>query len=130
MDDMDRAILGHLAADARLSLAVLARRLKVARSTVQARLERLEGNGTIAGYTVKLGGAARDHAAEPRRLRRADRLARLHRQQAGRPAEHMAEQQPCLTPRLLDAGGAQGGPGLAEQRPDRVRHVPSASSAA
>ncbi len=59
MDDMDRAILAHLAADARISMATLARRLKVARSTVQARLERLESSGTIVGYTVRLGAAAR-----------------------------------------------------------------------
>lgn len=57
MDDLDRGILAQLSADARISLAVLARRLKVARSTVQARLERLEANGTIAGYTVKMGQA-------------------------------------------------------------------------
>ena len=37
----------------------LARRLKVARSTIQARLERLETTGIIVGYTVKLGEAAR-----------------------------------------------------------------------
>ena len=55
MDDMDRTILGLLSADARMSVATLARRLKVARSTVQARLERLEASGIIAGYTLKLG---------------------------------------------------------------------------
>ncbi len=59
MDDLDRSILALLAADARVSVATLARRLKVARSTIQARLERLETSGTIAGYTVKLGHAAR-----------------------------------------------------------------------
>ncbi|GAB4390221.1 Lrp/AsnC family transcriptional regulator [Albidovulum sp.] len=59
MDDLDRAILSALAADARCSVATLARRLKVARSTIQARLERLESSGVIAGYTVKLGEAAR-----------------------------------------------------------------------
>lgn len=59
MDDLDRAILGQLGADARMSVAVLARRLKVARSTIQARLERLESTSVIAGYTVKLGEAAR-----------------------------------------------------------------------
>jgi DNA-binding Lrp family transcriptional regulator len=56
---MDRTILGLLGADARMSVATLARRLKVARSTVQARLERLETTGIIAGYTLKLGEAAR-----------------------------------------------------------------------
>lgn len=43
-----------------MSVAVLARRLKVARSTVQARLEKLETSGLIAGYTVRLGEAARE----------------------------------------------------------------------
>jgi DNA-binding Lrp family transcriptional regulator len=60
MDDTDRAILALLAADARTPLATLARRLKLARSTVQARLERLESNGTIVGYTVRLGETARE----------------------------------------------------------------------
>ncbi|MFC7702812.1 Lrp/AsnC family transcriptional regulator [Plastorhodobacter daqingensis] len=59
MDDLDRSLLAQLSADARVSVAVLARRMKVARSTIQARLERLESSGVIAGYTVKLGEAAR-----------------------------------------------------------------------
>lgn len=60
MDDLDRRILAQLGQDARVSVAVLARRLKVARSTVQARLEKLEASGLIAGYTVRLGEAARE----------------------------------------------------------------------
>ncbi|MGB3279835.1 MAG: AsnC family transcriptional regulator, partial [Pseudorhodobacter sp.] len=64
MDELDQRILALLGSDARISVASLARRLKLARSTVQARLERLESNGTIAGYTIKLGEAAR-----PDRLR-------------------------------------------------------------
>ncbi len=59
MDDTDRSILALLGADARMSVALLARRLKVARSTIQARLERLETTGIIGGYTLKLGEAAR-----------------------------------------------------------------------
>jgi DNA-binding Lrp family transcriptional regulator len=59
MDPLDKNILGLLGADARISIATLARRLKVARSTIQTRLERLETNGTIAGYTLKLGDAGR-----------------------------------------------------------------------
>ena len=59
MDDLDRSMLTLLGVDARISVATLARRLKVARSTIQARLERLETTGIIAGYTVKLGEAAR-----------------------------------------------------------------------
>lgn len=60
MDELDRNIVGLLGADARMSVATLARRLKVARSTIQARLERLETGGIIAGYTIKLGEAARE----------------------------------------------------------------------
>ena len=59
MDDLDRNVLSLLGADARMSVATLARRLKVARSTIQARLERLETSGVIAGYTLKLGEEAR-----------------------------------------------------------------------
>ena len=60
MDELDRNILGLLSADARMSVATLSRRLKVARSTIQARLERLETSGVIAGYTLKLGEGARE----------------------------------------------------------------------
>ena len=59
MDEVDRNILALLGANARMSVALLARRLKVARSTIQARLERLETTGIIGGYTLKLGEAAR-----------------------------------------------------------------------
>jgi len=58
MDELDRNIIGLLSADARVSVATLSRRLKVARSTIQARLERLETSGV--GYTLKLGEAARE----------------------------------------------------------------------
>lgn len=60
MDDLDRAILSLLGADARMSIATLARRVKVARSTIQARLERLETSGVIVGYTIRLGEGARE----------------------------------------------------------------------
>jgi DNA-binding Lrp family transcriptional regulator len=60
MDELDRGILGLLGADARMSVATLARRLRVARSTIQARLERLETGGVIAGYTLRLGEGARE----------------------------------------------------------------------
>ncbi|MBI1172176.1 AsnC family transcriptional regulator [bacterium] len=59
MDDLDRSIIALLSADARTSVATLARKLKVARSTIQARLERMETGGLIAGYTLKLGEEAR-----------------------------------------------------------------------
>jgi DNA-binding Lrp family transcriptional regulator len=54
-DDLDRNLLALLQANARDSTANLARRLGVARTTVLARLARLERQGVIVGYTVRLG---------------------------------------------------------------------------
>lgn len=52
----DRMLLALLRENARMPVAELARRLGVSRSTAQSRLERLERNGTIAGYAVRLSG--------------------------------------------------------------------------
>lgn len=54
MDDLDRRLLDCLRQDARESTAALARKLQLSRSTVQARIKRLEDTGVIAGYTVRL----------------------------------------------------------------------------
>ncbi len=54
MDDLDRRLIAQLRVDARAPIATLAKRLGVARGTVQNRLARLEADGTIAGYTVRL----------------------------------------------------------------------------
>ncbi len=59
MDSVDERLLDLLKTDARASTAALARRLGVARSTVQSRMARLEEQGIIAGYTVKLGPGVR-----------------------------------------------------------------------
>ncbi|MEZ5752991.1 MAG: Lrp/AsnC family transcriptional regulator [Paracoccaceae bacterium] len=58
MDDLDKALVALLTVDARQPLATLARKLKVARTTIQSRMERLEASGVIKGYTVRLGEAA------------------------------------------------------------------------
>ncbi|RNJ41799.1 AsnC family transcriptional regulator [Mesorhizobium erdmanii] len=50
----DRQLLMLLAEDARTPIAVLARRLDLSRTTVQTRLDRLEQEGVIAGYGVRL----------------------------------------------------------------------------
>jgi DNA-binding Lrp family transcriptional regulator len=55
LDLLDRRLLALLQADARTSTADLARRLDVARTTVLARLARLERERVIVGYTVRLG---------------------------------------------------------------------------
>jgi DNA-binding Lrp family transcriptional regulator len=54
MDDLDRQLIALLRADARTPVATLAARLGVARGTVQNRMRRLEREGTILGYTVRL----------------------------------------------------------------------------
>ena len=54
MDDIDHRLVALLRENARTSVATLARTLDVARGTVQNRLTRLENDGTIVGYTVRL----------------------------------------------------------------------------
>jgi DNA-binding Lrp family transcriptional regulator len=54
MDDTDQHLIALLRDDARLSLVALAKALRVSRATVQNRIARLEANGTIVGYTVRL----------------------------------------------------------------------------
>jgi DNA-binding Lrp family transcriptional regulator len=54
MDSTDRKLLSLLREDARVPVATIAKTLRVARGTVQNRLARMEADGTIVGYTVKL----------------------------------------------------------------------------
>src|SRR3981189_3286338 len=51
VDDIDRQLLGLLRDNARTSVATLARKLRVARGTVQNRLAPLENDRTVVGYT-------------------------------------------------------------------------------
>ncbi|MBS0450155.1 MAG: Lrp/AsnC family transcriptional regulator [Proteobacteria bacterium] len=55
LDTLDRQLLALLQANARAPTAELARRLKVARTTVVARIARLEREGVVGGYGVRLG---------------------------------------------------------------------------
>lgn len=57
MKDTDRRLLMLLKEDARRSTSELARELGLSRSTVQGRIQRLERDGIIAGYTAILGDA-------------------------------------------------------------------------
>jgi DNA-binding Lrp family transcriptional regulator len=54
MDDLDQRLIALLRHDARATVASLAEALGVARGTVQNRMARLEAEGTIVGYTVRL----------------------------------------------------------------------------
>ena len=64
LDALDRQLIALLQADARQSTADLARKLAVARTTVLARLVRLERQGVIVGYTVRLGQDEGDRGVE------------------------------------------------------------------
>lgn len=57
----DQELISILTANARTSLAEIAKMLGVSRATVQGRLARLEREGVIAGYTTIIG---KDHGQE------------------------------------------------------------------
>ncbi|CAB3624897.1 MULTISPECIES: Lrp/AsnC family transcriptional regulator [Achromobacter] len=54
MDTLDQNLLGLLRADARMSVATLAKKLDVSRGTIDNRIRKLEERGIIRGYTVRL----------------------------------------------------------------------------
>ena len=58
MRDTDIKLIDLLRANAREPTASLARKLGLARSTVQERIARLERDGVIKGYTVRLADSA------------------------------------------------------------------------
>jgi DNA-binding Lrp family transcriptional regulator len=85
-DELDRGLLTLLQANARDSATSLARKLGVARTTVIARLTRLEREGVIVGYTVRLGADVAERTVqayvgittEPKKAREVTKkLARL-----------------------------------------------------
>ena len=61
MDSLDRQLLALLRENARASIASLAKELGVARGTVQNRLSRLERDGTVIGYSVRLKPQVEEH---------------------------------------------------------------------
>lgn len=66
MDDTDKRLLTALRENARWSTAELGRRLGLSRTTVQSRIDRLERQGVIIGYSARLSpdherGAVRAH---------------------------------------------------------------------
>lgn len=52
LDDTDRGIVEALRADGRMSMRALADRLHISRAGVYARVERLERDGVITGYSA------------------------------------------------------------------------------
>jgi Lrp/AsnC family leucine-responsive transcriptional regulator len=62
LDETDRRLLAELQADGRLTQVALAARIGLSRTAVQERIARLEREGVIRGYTIRLG----DPGAAPR----------------------------------------------------------------
>lgn len=54
MDELDQQLIARLRANARQSVAELAAALRVSRGTITNRMARLERDGIITGYTVRL----------------------------------------------------------------------------
>lgn len=52
VDDTDRALITALRADGRLSVRALAEQVHISRANAYARLERLQRDGVITGFTV------------------------------------------------------------------------------
>ena len=64
VDTTDQSLLSLLRENARMPVAAMAKALGVSRGTVQNRLARLEADGTVVGYTVRL-----KHPADDQRIR-------------------------------------------------------------
>lgn len=60
MDSIDRELISILRDDARASVVAIAKKLRVARATVQNRIAKLEAEGTIVGYSVRLRPSVED----------------------------------------------------------------------
>jgi DNA-binding Lrp family transcriptional regulator len=54
MDSLDHQLIGLLRSNARSTVATLAHKLGVSRGTVKNRITKLEDDGVITGYTVRL----------------------------------------------------------------------------
>jgi len=64
LDQLDRAMLAALHENSRIGVLELSRTLGVARATVTARLQRLEGSGVIRGYRPRIGLAAAGYGVQ------------------------------------------------------------------
>ncbi len=58
IDSLDVRLIALLAAEPRIGVLECARRLQVARGTVQARLDRLSGRGVVRGYGPEISPTA------------------------------------------------------------------------
>jgi DNA-binding Lrp family transcriptional regulator len=61
IDELDARLIELLTTEPRVGMLEASRRLRVARGTVQARLDRLQARGVITGYGPEISPAALDH---------------------------------------------------------------------
>lgn len=78
MDGTDHRILAELTADARTPLVALAARVHLSRNAVKQRIERMERDGVIAGYTVVRGEQAARRVTAMVMVYRSDRMRGAH----------------------------------------------------
>jgi len=64
LDTTDRELLALLQANARESVTTLGKKLGIARTTVIARMERLQASGVITGYSVRLNQATLEQSLQ------------------------------------------------------------------
>lgn len=74
LDSIDAKIVEELRLDARLPTAELARRVHLSRNAVRQRIERLERDGIIAGYTIDVASSKRPRATAIMMIYRRDRM--------------------------------------------------------
>jgi DNA-binding Lrp family transcriptional regulator len=74
LDALDLQILEALTGDARIPLVTIATQVHLSRNAVRQRIERMERDGVIDGYTVVRGGAAGPRVTAIVMIYRADRM--------------------------------------------------------
>jgi len=74
LDDIDQQLLAALTADARMPMVALASKVHLSRNAVRQRIERMERDGVIAGYSVIRGTASRPRVTAMVMVYRVDRM--------------------------------------------------------
>ena len=68
LDSIDRKLIGLLRINARTPISHLSKEIRVSRATIQNRINKLEKNGVITGYTTLLVSGSNDDLALVRAL--------------------------------------------------------------
>ena len=97
LDRLDARLIQELAASPRAGILELARRLGVARGTVQARLDKLQARGVITGFGPELDPAAMGYEVE------AFTTLEINQGRLGDVVEHLRD-----IPEVLEAHSTSG----------------------